>query len=190
MNNFYNSWYIKVSEEDELYFEAMWNKNKFPILFIHWWPWDWFQDEDKKIFDFEKNNVIFFEQRRCNRSRFTWKNILKNNTTKDLVSDILKVINYFWFKKINLLWHSWWTALSLIFSIQYPEKVNNIILSGVYLPEKKYENDFLFWNWNEKYFPDLWENFINKFPENIRGFKEKILNYISEEVVKKIIFHY
>lgn len=70
MNKIYNSWYIKVSNTDELYFEVKWNKNSFPILFFHGWPWWNFKEKDEIYFDLAKNQKVILLLR--HRTVITW----------------------------------------------------------------------------------------------------------------------
>ncbi len=184
MTKIYKSGYLEVSQNDKIYFECKGNKNAFPILNIHGWPWDNFKGKDENYFDLEKNNVIFYDQRRWGKSVFSWENILQDFDTNTMIEDILKLIKYLKIEKINLFWGSWWSTLALIFAIRNPEKVNKIIVRWIYLAWETFETEYMFWNWAEKFYPDAWEKFLENIPENFRDNK-KIYDYIWEEIQKK-----
>lgn len=177
----YKKWYLKVSEFHEIYYECIWNKKNTPILFVHWWPWGWFKSKHRKIFDLEKDNIIFFDQRWAWKSKVIWDDILKENTTDFLVEDINKLLDFLSIKKVTLFWRSWGSTLTLIYAIRNPEKIESMILWWIYLWWMQIEDDFLFWNWNENYFPEFWEELLNNFPKEIQNDRKKMKNYIWEE---------
>ena len=177
----YKKWYLKVSEFHEIYFECYWNKKAEPILYLHWWPGCWFDKKDKKKFDLEKDNVIFFDQRWSWKSKVIWGDILKENTTDFLCDDINKLLGHLDIKKVNLYWWSWWSTLALVYAIRNPKKVKSMIIRGIWLSWEKPEDEFLFWNWNEIFFPDFWEEFMSHFPDNIKNNKKEMTKFIFEE---------
>ncbi len=185
MAKIYNSWYIPVTETDQLYFECKGNKDSFPIIYLHWWPWCWFSESSEQYFDLEKDNVIFYDQRRNGKSIFTWESILENLDMNAMISDLFKVIEYFWYEKVNIFGGSWWSTLALVFTIQNPNKVQNIVLKGIWLSGKTPETEFLCWNWSEKLYPEAWENFLETIPKNLRNSKKEMFDYIWQEALQK-----
>ncbi len=58
----YKKGYLKVSDGHKLYYEFCGNKKGIPVIFLHGGPGSGFVDSHKKVFDFKKFNVIFFDQ--------------------------------------------------------------------------------------------------------------------------------
>lgn len=185
MAHMYNSWFIKVSETDKLYFECKGNKDSFPIIYLHWWPGCWCDEWDEKYFDLEKDNVIFYDQRRNGKSVFSWENILENLDMDAMISDLLQIIEHFWYEKVNIFGGSWWSTLALVFTIRNPLKVQNIVLRGVWLSWETPETEFLCWNWVENFYPEAWENFLETIPKSLRNSKKEMFEYVWQEALQK-----
>lgn len=180
----YKKWYLKVSSYHKIYYECIWNKKSTPILYLHWWPWSWFKSKNRKTFDLEKDNVIFFDQRWAWKSKFSWWDVLVENSTDFLVDDINKLLDFLDIKKTVLFWWSWWSTLTLVYAIRNPKRVISMILRGVYLWWVNIKEDFLLWNWNHKFFPEEWEELLKYFPENIRKDKKKMADYVWKEYLR------
>lgn len=178
----YKSGYLKVSENHELYYEAKGNSNWIPVLFLHGWPGSCFKEKHERSFDLEKQNVIFFDQRWAGKSKVIWNDVLIENTTDFLVEDIIKILDFFNIEKINIFWRSWWSTLALVFAIRYPEKVISMVIWGIYLGWVDFEDEFLYWNWCEFYFPDKWEKFLKFIPEEFRDNKKDLADYVYREM--------
>lgn len=160
-----NIQYLKVDENHELRIERIGNLEGETIIFLHGGPGNGYTESDKDFFDFEKHNVIFFDQRGAGKSRFTG-DVLKNNTTDYLVEDINKILNHFNItEKVCLFGGSWGSTLALVFAIRYSEKVKKMILRGIYIP-CELKKDFLLGAEDAYLFPDEWEKLLSKVPEN------------------------
>jgi len=168
--------YIKVSEIHNIYIEDLGNPKWIPILFVHWWPWAGFNEMDKKFFNFEKNRVIFFDQ------RWTWKSLpfgeLIDNNTFELVSDIEKIRKFLGIDKWIIFWGSWWTTLSLIYAINFPDRIISMILRWVFLWTQKELNWFVSKDWAANFYPESFD-ILNDFFENKIG-KEIIKDYVDK----------
>lgn len=181
----HKSWYLKVSENHEIYYECKGSPNWIPVLFLHGWPWDCFKEKHERNFDEKIHNVIFFDQRWAGKSRVSWWDVLFENTTDFLVEDIIKILDFFELEKVNIFWRSWGSTLALIFAIRYPKKVVSMVIWWVWLSWLEPKDDFLHWNGIKNFFPDLWEEFLFSIPEKIRSDTEKVFDYIYDEMNQK-----
>jgi proline iminopeptidase len=175
-NHIIEKGYLQVSTLHSIYYEVCGAINADPYLFVHGGPGAGFSENDKRFFDFNKQKVIFFDQRGSSKS--TPFGCIEENTTQDLVEDINKLLNHLSIKKISIFGGSWGTTLSLIFAIQNPEKVNSLILRGIFLGNNNsiehYINGGI-----EKDFPDVWNQFRNNVPlEN----QKKIAAYYLDKM--------
>jgi proline iminopeptidase len=180
----YKEWYLRVSETDEIYYECKWKITAKPILYLHWWPWYGLSGREDAYFELDKNNVIFFDQRRCWRSIFTGKNLFKWLDTEAMIHDIVSLIDYLWIDTVSLVWGSWWSTLALNFAFIYPERVDKILFTWVYLPAKSHTDEFLYWNGITLFFPDAWEKLLQVIPEKMHTDNSTIFSYIRDEAQK------
>ncbi len=175
------------SIKDEQFFDL---ENHNIIFFDQRWAWrsrwkkfknQWDNNEIKRFYNEILNkglaNISFEEY-----ISLVNKEYLINNTTWDLIDDINKLLDFLWIEKVHLFWGSWWSALALVYSINFPERVKSMVLRGIYLPVPKIYDDFFFWNGVEKIYSDIWEEFINNFPEKIRSNKRLIVEYIKNQM--------
>lgn len=180
--------YLKVSEIHTLYVEEIGNPNGIPILFIHPWPWAGFSNKDKDFFDLNKFRVILFDQRWAWKSLPFWE--LKENNTLELIKDIEKIREYFNIDKWVLFWWSWWSTLSLLYAIEFPNRVLSMILRGIFLWTKQELDWFVSDNWASNFFPesfDILKDFFKdkKWREIVNDYFSK-LNSIEAEKYAKI----
>ncbi len=163
--NTYKNGYLKVGDGYELYYECYGNPNGKPLLFVHGGPGIGFSDEAKRFFDPKIWNVILFDQRGSGRSRPHAS--LKNNTTKDLVDDMNKLLDSLKIDKAVLFGGSWGSTLALVYAIQNRERVSGIIVRGIFLCNK--DDDYHFDNTIQNFFPESWERFMHLVPSEKRN---------------------
>src|SRR5438045_3543218 len=106
----YRKGYLKVSDLHEIYYEVCGNPNGKPVLFLHGGPGNGFDNHDKRFFDFEKLNVIFFDQRGAGKSRPFAET--KENTSQDLIDDINKLLKFLNIEIVFLFGGSWGATLA------------------------------------------------------------------------------
>jgi proline iminopeptidase len=153
--------YLKVSEIHEIYYELCGPDDGEPYLFVHGGPGAGFSENDKRFFNFEKQKIVFFDQRGSSKSKPF--GCIKENTTQDLVNDINLLLKHLNIEKANVFGGSWGTTLSLVFAIQNPEKVKSLLLRGIFLGNKKSIDHYL--NGGvENEFPKEWKRFKENVP--------------------------
>lgn len=168
--------YIDVSDGHSLYYELYGNPEGIPVLFLHGGPGAGFTAKDKQFFSKRRYKVIFFDQRGSSRSKPFGS--IKNNTTQDLVADIDRVLDYLGFDRVFVFGGSWGSSLALVYAIHNPERVEGLILRGIWLANK-YGLDHYIRGGIKEFFPDVWERFAKLVPagENpVRYYLDKMLS--------------
>jgi proline iminopeptidase len=182
-NHIIKKGYLQVSNLHKIYYEVCGNINGEPYLFVHGGPGAGFSENDKRFFDFNKQKVIFFDQRGSSNSKPFGS--IKENTTQDLVDDINRLLNHLSIENIIFFGGSWGTTLSLVFAIQNPEKVKSLLLRGVFLANKESIQHYINGGIQKEY-PAEWNRFKNNVPlNNEQGIPEyyldKMLNGTKED---------
>lgn len=177
------SGFLEVSAIHKLYYEVCGNPNGETLLFLHGGPGAGFADKDKRFFNFEKQQVVFYDQRGASRS-LPFGSIAEN-TTQDLVEDINKLLDFLNLDKVTLFGGSWGTALALIYAIQFPDRVKELLLRGVYIVDKESTEHFLEGG-VAKEFPEVWKRFSQNVPKEsnasiIDYYLDKMQNGNTEE---------
>ncbi|MCB0326108.1 MAG: prolyl aminopeptidase [Bdellovibrionales bacterium] len=172
---------LDVGQGHKLYIEDCGPKSAFPTLFLHGGPGAGFSEKDKTFFDLNSQRVIFFDQRGSGKS--TPKASTENNTTQDLISDILSILDFFSIEQCIVFGGSWGSTLSLCFAIAHPEKVHSLILRGIFLGTSD-ENNHYFRDGANRIFPDVFEKFLQKVP---REHQEYPIQYYEKMLHNKDI---
>ena len=157
---------LKVSSLHSIYWERSGNPKGLPILIIHGGPGGGSQPIYRRYFDPMKFNIIQFDQRGCGRS--TPHSELQENTTIDLIADIEKLRQFLKITSWHIFGGSWGSTLSLIYAIQYPEKVLSLILRGIFLCRKK-ELSWFYQKGASEIFPEEFDIYQSIIPEVDRG---------------------
>lgn len=187
----YKSGYLKVSDIHSIYYEEVGNPNGRPILFVHGGPGGGISESSRQYFDPKHYRIILFDQRGCGKSIPSAE--IRENTTLDLVSDMEKLRKELNIDKWILFGGSWGSCLSLIYAINYPEKVSGMILRGVFLG--RYEDDqYLYQQGSSYYFPEAYEEFSGFIPKDERNdlikAYNKYLNSDNLDVAYKAAYHW
>lgn len=175
--------YFNASETHKIHYEVCGNQNAEPILFVHGGPGAGFSEQDKRFFNFDKQKVIFFDQRGASKS-IPYGCIIEN-TTQDLVNDINNLLDYLKIDNIILFGGSWGTTLGLVFAIQNPSRIKGMLLRGIFLGNKESTEHYL--NGGiKKEFPKIWDRFSENVPKDSKlsipqYFLEKMTNSSLEE---------
>lgn len=177
----YRKGFIDVSDGYELYYELYGNPKGIPVIFLHGGPGAGFSDSDKQFFDKRRYNVILFDQRGASRSKPFGS--IEKNTTKNLVSDINKILDYLNFDKVYVFGGSWGSTLALVYAIQHPKRVLGLILRGIWLANK-YGLEHYIGGGIKEFFPDVWDRFNSLVKEGENPVDYYLKNMLSKD--KKI----
>lgn len=157
--------FLIVSEDHDLYWEESGNPNGQPILFLHGGPGSCTEPLFRRFFDPKVYRIILMDQRGCGKS--TPHASLKDNTTWHLVEDIEKLRAYLSIKKWIVFGGSWGSTLALCYAIMHPEHVKGLILRGIFLVRQK-ELKWFYQFGAHHIFPDEWEKFVAPIPVSER----------------------
>ena len=140
-----------------IYVEESGNPDGQPILFLHGGPGGGCGAKQRRFFDPKYYRIILFDQRGCGKS--TPLGETKENTTKDLISDIETIRKHLNIKKWILFGGSWGSSLALAYGVRYPEYLIGLILRGVFLSREKELDWFL--KDVDQFFPEYYELLLN-----------------------------
>jgi len=156
---------LAVEPPHTLYVEECGNPAGLPVLFVHGGPGAGCEDYHRRFFDPERYRIILFDQRGCGRS--TPHASLENNTTQALVGDMERIREHLGIERWVLFGGSWGSTLSLVYAETHPERVQGLILRGIFLC-RPHEIHWFYQEGASRLFPDLWESYLAPIPENER----------------------
>tara|TARA_B100000700_G_scaffold310962_1_gene392165 strand:+ start:123 stop:1061 length:939 start_codon:yes stop_codon:yes gene_type:complete len=157
---------LKVSYLHSIYWERSGNPNGLPVLVVHGGPGGGSQSVYRRYFDPKKFNIVQFDQRGCGSS--TPHSELEENKTNNLISDIELLRQLLRIKSWHVFGGSWGSTLSLIYAIQYPEKVSSLILRGIFLCREQ-ELKWFYQKGASEIFPEEFELYQSIIPIQERG---------------------
>jgi len=173
----------------KLYWEEYGNPKGEPVMFLHGGPGGACSPEYSRFFDPERYRIILFDQRGCGKSTPTVASdgpdvALKNNTTDDLVEDIVKLRKELHIDgKMHVFGGSWGSTLSLAYAIKHPDTVQSLVLRGIFLGNAE-DLDFMYQGNAATYakepfkitapgsyisYPEAWKKFVEIIPPEKRG---------------------
>jgi len=153
---------VDVGDGHRVYVEQCGNPDGVPVLVLHGGPGGGCSPAMRRYFDPAVYRVVLFDQRGCGRSRP--HAAVTNNTTWDLVADIERIRELLGIESFILFGGSWGATLALVYAISHPERVNRLVLRGVFLMTRT-ELDWFYGGGAGSFFPDLWARFTAPIPE-------------------------
>lgn len=158
--------YLKVSKIHTIYWELCGNPKGIPVMFVHGGPGAGCSEKSRRYFNPKKYSILLFDQRGAKRSKPFAET--KENTTQDLIKDMVKLLDLHGIKKTFLFGGSWGSTLSLAFAIKNPKRVSGMLLRGIFIPSKEDTAHYLRGGVG-KFFPEAWERFISLVPKTKRN---------------------
>ncbi|MFK7874521.1 MAG: prolyl aminopeptidase [Paracoccaceae bacterium] len=152
---------IDVGDGHRVYMEQCGNPQGVPVVVFHGGPGGGCSPAMRRYFDPDYYRIILFDQRGCGRSRPHAS--VKNNTTWDLVRDIELIRNMLDIDDWIVFGGSWGATLALIYAQAHPDRVMRLVLRGVFLATKS-ELDWFYGGGAGKFWPDVWQRFLNPIP--------------------------
>ncbi len=154
---------LNVDPRHSLYIEESGNPRGQPVLFVHGGPGGATSEFGRRFFDPEKYRIILFDQRGCGRS--TPHAELHDNSTAHLLADMEAIRLHLGIDSWLLFGGSWGSTLSLLYAQAYPERVNGLILRGIFLCR----DQDIRWFYQEganQIFPDHWHEYAAQIPKS------------------------
>lgn len=157
---------VDVGGGHKIYAEQCGNPEGEPVVVLHGGPGGGCSPAMRRYFDPEHYRIILFDQRGCGRSRPHAS--VTNNTTWDLVADIEQLRELFEIDAWTVFGGSWGATLSLIYAQTHPERVQHLVLRGVFLATQT-ELDWFYGGGAGRFWPDVWHKFLAPIPEAEHG---------------------
>jgi len=162
----YKTWRLRVSELHELHVEEAGNPAGKPVIFFHGGPGAGISPIHRRFFDPSFWRVILFDQRGCGQS--TPLGEIEENTTWDLVADTERIRERLGIPKWLVFGGSWGSTLALAYAETHAERVQGLILRGIFLARRS-EIDWTFTDGCRRIYPDAWEAFTETLSPRERG---------------------
>ena len=157
---------IDMGDGHRVYVEQCGNPEGQPVLVLHGGPGGGCSPAMRRYFDPAHYRIVLFDQRGCGRS--SPHASVEANTTWDLVADIELIRQTLGIDAWAVFGGSWGATLALLYAQAHPERVNQLILRGVFLMMQR-ELDWFYGGGAGLFWPDLWKNFAGIIPEEERG---------------------
>ena len=151
----FNEGYLPEVNGYQVKFHEFGNKNGKSLLIFHGGPGGSFKMKYAKFFDLKKYRVITFDQRGCGASLPKGK--LEHNTTQDTIADAIRLLDVLNVKgKICVFGPSWGSTLALKFSETFPERIEKLVVSQIFLAD---EESYRYWYFeaSKLFYPDVLE---------------------------------
>jgi proline iminopeptidase len=155
-----------AADGHEIYFEECGLRGGKPAVILHGGPGGAINPTMRRFFDPSRWRMVLFDQRGCGRSRPGAS--LEDNTTWALIDDIERLRRRLGVERWTVFGGSWGSTLALAYAIRHPERVDGLILRGVFLLTRR-ELDWFYRDGASMLFPDAWERFIAPIPAAERG---------------------
>lgn len=137
-----------------------------PVVVCHGGPGGGCSPTMRRYFDPAHYRVILFDQRGCGLSKPHAS--VTNNTTWDLLADMERIRIELGVESWLVFGGSWGATLALLYAQNHPERVEGLILRGVFLATAA-ELGWFYGGGAGQFFPDLWAQFLAPIPEDERG---------------------
>ena len=145
----------------EIYYEECGAPNGKPVVVLHGGPGGAINTTMRRFFDPTRWRSVLFDQRGCGKSRPNAS--LQENTTWTLVEDIERLRKRLGIQKWSVFGGSWGSTLALAYAIMHPDRVENLVLRGVFLLTER-ELNWFYQDGASMLFPDAWERFCAPIP--------------------------
>jgi len=161
----FNTFELSVTEIHTIHIEQYGNPEGQPVIFLHGGPGGGINPSNAQFFDPKKFHIILFDQRGCGQSKPFAE--LKENDTWSLVGDIDSIRKHLNIDKLAVFGGSWGSTLALAYAITHPDKVDWLVLRGIFLGTNR-EIKHLYVDGASRFFPEEFEKFLAPLDESER----------------------
>ncbi|CDR06422.1 prolyl aminopeptidase [Streptomyces iranensis] len=161
---------LEVGDGNRIYWETSGNPQGKAALWVHGGPGSGGRRGARTMFDPEVFRIVLFDQRGCGESlpHASDPSVgLDHNTTDHLIADMERLREHLGIDRWLLYGGSWGSTLILAYAERYPERVSEIVISGVTMTRPD-EIDWLYHGVG-RLLPGPWETFRDAVPEAERG---------------------
>ena len=154
----YRQFYLRVADGHELYVEEAGNPEGQAVVFLHGGPGGSITPQCRQFFDPEKYHLILFDQRGTGKSRPFLS--LHYNTPQASVEDMEVLRSQLGLEKWILFGGSYGSTLALLYAIHHPERVEALLLRGIFLG-RQCDIDWLYEGGAGQFYPEEFAAFKN-----------------------------
>ncbi|WP_337186871.1 prolyl aminopeptidase [Phenylobacterium sp.] len=165
-NEPFSSGWLPTRGPHEIFYEECGAPAGKPCVILHGGPGGAINPTMRRFFDPAKWRMVLFDQRGCGRSRPNAS--LEDNTTWALIEDIERLRVHLGIEKWCVFGGSWGSTLALAYAITHPERVESLVLRGVFLVTAR-ELRWFYQDGASMMFPDAWARFCAPIPPEERG---------------------
>jgi proline iminopeptidase len=165
-NEPFASGFLATGGPHEVFYEECGNPNGKPCVILHGGPGGAINPTMRRFFDPAKWRMALFDQRGCGKSRPNAS--LDDNTTWALIEDIERLRVHLGVEKWCVFGGSWGSTLALAYAITHPERVESLVLRGIFLLTER-ELRWFYQDGASMMFPDAWARFCAPIPLAERG---------------------
>ena len=158
--------WLPSAQGHEIYYEECGNPHGKPCVILHGGPGGAINPTMRRFFDPAKWRMVLFDQRGCGKSRPNAS--LEDNTTWSLIRDIERLRERLGVEKWCVFGGSWGSTLALAYAITHPERVESLVLRGIFLLTER-ELRWFYQDGASMLFPDAWARFCAPIPADERG---------------------
>lgn len=162
----YRSGTLDVGDGHTIYFEECGNPDGQPTLLVHGGPGGGSNPTMRRFHDPNHYRIILFDQRGCGRS--TPNASLEANTTWHLVADMERLREMLGIDRWQLFGGSWGSTLALAYAETHPDRVESLILRGIFLVRRA-ELDWFYQEGCSWIYPDAFSAYQGIIPPEERG---------------------
>jgi proline iminopeptidase len=158
--------WLSTGGAHEIYYEECGRPDGKPAVVLHGGPGGAINPTMRRFFDPNRWRMMLFDQRGCGKSRPNAS--LDDNNTWALIEDIERLRVHMGVEKWCVFGGSWGSTLALAYAITHPERVESLVLRGVFLLTER-ELRWFYQDGASIMFPDAWARFIEPIPLEERG---------------------
>ncbi|MEO0357655.1 MAG: prolyl aminopeptidase [Pseudomonadota bacterium] len=154
---------LDVGQGHSVYVEQCGNPDGQPVVVFHGGPGGGCSPAMRRYFDPQYYRIVLFDQRGCGRSKPHAS--VKDNTTWHLIADIELIRATLKVPQWMVFGGSWGATLALIYAQAHPDRVQHLILRGVFLGTQP-EFDWFYGGGAGQFWPETWARFQDMMPQD------------------------
>ena len=132
---------LDVGDGHHAYWEVSGNPEGWPVVVLHGGPGGGCTDRSRRWFHPDHFRIVTFDQ--CGSGRSTPHAAIEHNTTKHLIGDLESLRVVLDIDRWVLMGRSWGATLALAYAEKHPDRVDAIVVSGVFTA-RQFELDWLY----------------------------------------------